>query len=617
MAATKDRDLFRFVDIFSKNLPGTPVLIFLLLSLSIIVGVSTVALMHYDLIAHDFQYIVINGALTGIFIIMMPALMTTVVIKAVKRMMALKHIIFILIISCLSYSVFILLGSLTYIVTKNTSLASAVIIVGDASIFGWWFFISKFVLDQKRRAAIVALTQPTLNILLYIPFSALAFTFNTPLNILLIKLYAGVAIFMVMSYLIIYMFERPVKKSLGISSVDTFSQMIQNWLFDINITIPIKGMNPSSKSNRVDVDTHTIVIKRKDGSIKSIFFLPEIHFGPTGCVGSSNFPYMLERYSSARYKANTVIMHGAVNEDLNCISSGQFAQVRAALDKGVKEAMPISGAIRYSESSEGSSRIKLLSFGDVGLVTLTRAPRVTEDVAPEVAAVMKKLLNRSIKRPVIIDAHNSRYEAAGEGELEGVKLNSKYMDEYVGAINRLKPGSKSYRSVKLGSSSVELFHRLGRPTDLGPGPMLITLFRFNGQKRGMVYINANNMLPSFREAIVRHVKSKYKFEVEVYTTDTHVVNTLNMTASNVLGRATKIDALIGIVDEGMTKAIFEIEDVSISYSYGQMKKFAVWGPNSRERITAVMDSVISVARFAVPIIIVAGFLIAGWIVTLI
>lgn len=617
MAISEDTDLLRFVSIFSKNLPGTFVLLAALLALSLIVGVATVSLMHYDLIHTRFDYIAVNGAITGMILIMLPALMTSIVIKAVKRKMAMKHIIFILIISCLSYSVFILLGSLIYIVTHNTVLPSAIIIVGDASIFGWWFFISKFVLDQKRRAAIVALTQPTLNILLYIPASAFIFSFATPLNILLIKLYAGIAIFMIMSYLIINMFERPVKNSLGISSVDTFSQMIQNWLFDINITIPIKGMQPSATSNKVDVDTHTLLFKRANGSIKSVLFLPEIHYGPTGCVGSSNFPYMLERHAALKYKADAIIMHGAVNEDLNCISMSQFNQVRGALDKGVREAKLVNGSISYREARAKHAKIGVLGFDGVGLVTLSRAPRITEDFAPEVAALLKKLLYDKVPKPLLLDAHNSRFESAPNEELEGVKFNSEYMEEYVSAIGKLgKPIGKS-KSFKVGTAGVEAYNRLGRPQDLAPGNIAVMLFKFNGFKHAMVHINANNTLPGLREAIIKHIKARYGYRAEVYTTDTHFVNTLKMTASNVLGRTTGFDRLQPIIDEAMRDGLKSMEEVKVYYSKVVMNNFAVWGPNSRERITAVMESVISVARFAVPVIVVGGFLIAGWVITLI
>ncbi len=617
MANKKDGNLFRFAGLFSKSLPNAGVLILLLLGISVVFGIATVALLHHSMINGNLSYIAVYGAIAGIFIIMLPALLTSIIIKGVKRMMPIRHIIFIIIISCFCYSVFVLLGSIVYMATGNSTVASAIIIVGDASIFGWWFFMSKFVLGQGKRSALVALTQPTLNILLYIPGSVMIFSFSTPINILFLKLYAGIAIFLGISYLIINMFERPVRRSLGISSVDTFSQMLQNWLFDINVNMPAAGSKPISAANHVDVDTHTLLFKRRNGSLKALLFLPEIHYGPAGYIGSSNFPFLLERYASARYRANAIIMHGAVNEDRNSVSANQFGLVRAALDKGVREAKAVPGKIGYSESRDGAASVKVLGFGDLGIVTLSRAPRVAEDFAPEVAALLKKLLNRSIKVPVLVEAHNSRFENAPDEELDGVKLNSSYMNEYVAAVNALGRPQRSSARFRVGVGSVELYHRLGRPHDLGQGNLNVLLFRFNSHRYAMVHINANNMLPAFRDAVLARMRDRYGFDAEVYTTDTHVINTLQRTASNVLGRRTRIRAFLGPLDEAVEKALANMEEASVSYAEVKMKRYAVWGPNARERITEVMDSVLAMARYLVPLVVVGGFLVAGWVITLI
>ena len=125
------------------------------------------------------------------------------------------------------------------------------------------------------------------------------------------------------------------------------------------------------------------------------------------------------------------------------------------------------------------------------------------------------------------------------------------------------------------------------------------------------------MPPALRSSMIARMRAKYGFDAEICTTDTHVVNTLSMDASNVLGRSTKESALLALLDDAMKKALGNLEEVSVNYARVEMKKFAVWGPNSRERINAVMESVISMARFMVPVLVVIGFLVAGWIITII
>jgi predicted neutral ceramidase superfamily lipid hydrolase len=618
MASKDDGSLFDFVDLFGKSLPGTPVLVLVLLLISIVSGVASVALMHYNLVVTDFRYALVGGSLAGILVVMLPALLTTLFIKAIKRAINLKHVVFIAIISSLCYSVFIMGGSLVYIATHNYTLSSAIILAGDASIFGWWFFVGKFVLAQKKRAALVALVHPTLNILFYIQAQALLFTFASPFHILLIKLYAGIFVFLLISYIIMFMFEKPVKKSLGISSIDTFVQMLQNWLFDININVPIS--NPIMGGTKTDIWTQTLILKSQSGRIKTIFFIPDLHYGPAGTLGSSNFPFLLERYSMAKYKAPTFVMHSAVNEDNNAISSSQFGQIAAVLDRGIAEAKSARNggpALSYLYSFYKDSRVRILSFGKVGIVTLTRAPKVTEDIAPPVSTVFRNLLRRVVEDPIIIDAHNSRYESASKEELAGVTLNSVFMNNYISAMEKVGAARRRSNRILMGSASVEVYNALGRPVDLAAGNLNVAVFEFKGFRHAMLQFNANNMLPSFGREIKRQIKEKYGIDAEVYTTDTHFVNSLNRSADNVLGRHVSEEKVMPLVCKAIESAIKNIEPATAHYSKIPMKHFAVWGNNSREKIMAVMDSVIYMAKILVPLIIIAGFVIAGWIISVI
>jgi predicted neutral ceramidase superfamily lipid hydrolase len=442
--ASKGYDKFlKDLNPFSRGLPGTPMLFVMLLLMSMIMGIASVALINHNSIDTGFYYIIANGSVTGILAIMLPTLLTIIIVKAFKRYVDVKYIFFISIIGTISYSIFVLLGSLVYILTSNYASASVIILVGDASIFGWWFFANKVVMGQKKRAVLLALVQPTLNILLYVPSSKSIFSFSTPFNILLLKLYSGIFIFLIISYAIIYIVDRPYKKSYGFHSFDAVSQMIQNWLFDINISTPF-GLNFGTLT---DIRTDTILFRNEKGAIKGIFFAPDIHYGPSGTLGGSNFPYMLERYSEAKYKAPTFVMHCAVDMDNNPISSNQFNAIRDSLDGGVKNCKPAlrrGSQFCFLESEHGNAKISALTFGKVSLVTMTRAPKVTEDVSLASAVLFRELLDAKLDTSILIDAHNSRYETAPKEELDGIKFNSPFAKEYIKAIKSI--GNAAHRS---------------------------------------------------------------------------------------------------------------------------------------------------------------------------
>lgn len=600
---------------FSIGLPRTTVLFLLLLIMSVIIGIAAVALLNHNSINSSFSYILVNGSLTGILVIMLPTLLTILIVKSVKRYVDIKYIFFISIVGTISYSIFILLGSIVYILTNAYPIATAIILVGDASIFGWWFFADKVVLGQKKRAFVLALIQPTLNILLYLPYSHFLLTFNTPFNLLLIKLYAGIFIFLVVSYAIIYLVDRPYKKNFGFNSFEAFSQMLQNWLFDVNISAPF-GFKVGTPN---DIVTDTLVFRNSRNQMKSIFFAPDIHYGPSGTLAGSDFPYMLERHSILKHKAPTFIMHCTVDMDNNPISSSQFNIVRDALDNGVKNSRPPKkeGHYYYAENIYNNSKVKRLGFGGVSLVTLTRAPKVTEDVSLEVSVLFKELLEAKFGTTVLIDAHNSRYETAPKDELNGVKFNSVAAKEYVNALKSMHSSQYKTRKLRMGVAGTEIYSKLQNPIDIAKGNLNVAIFGFNGFKYAMVQFNANNALPTLRNAIVGHIKKKYGINAELYTTDTHAVNSLEYNAGNVLGRYTKYTKLIPLIDRTVEEALSNMEPVTVHHNRSAMKRFKVWGANAMENIITVAKSIYGITRILIPVIVVIGFIIAAWVILII
>ncbi len=614
MKIKSNDSLITSLHLFSRTLPNVYAIVGILLLISVIAGIVSVALINYDMLSNALApvYVLIDGSFFGIIAVLVPTLLTAVLIKWLKRFIKTKHLLFMTLIGAVIYGVFIMISAASFLFLKNYALANAIVLVGDAGVFGWWFFLSKVVLDQKKKAVIYSIIQPAFNILLYISVGTFVFTFSFPIWVIALKLSVGILIFLAISYVIVYMLDTPLKKNLGFSGIAVLSDMVQNWLFDIDVASSFGG-----KFGVVtDVETQTLVFKRKyNGSTKAILFAPWIHYGPIGSMGGSNFPYMLESYSMAKHKAPTLVLHCTVNESCNPVSSSQISALKESLDRAVKEAKKLGDDFSYSQSEHAGASLSALAFGKLRMVTLTRAPRVTEDVYPEAARMFKELLERDGLESLLLDAHNSRYESAPSEELEGVRLGTCYANDYIKAIKKLgKPAHKGKR-MSLGVGYVEAYEALGQPTDLGPGNLNAVLFGVNGFRHVMVQLNANNMLPSFRDGIIKHIRSRYKISAEVCTTDTHYVNSLEKNASNVLGRQTSFSRLLKLVDAAVETALSNIEPVEVYYKKGAMEKFKTWGPEVRAKSVAIITSVTSIARLLVPAIVIAGFVLASWIIT--
>ncbi len=604
-------DISKYSDIFATRLPGTAGLFLVLALFSIVIGVASVALDHYSLI-HSmlFEYVIIRGVLVGMIAILLPAVLTVFMLKATKRMVQMKHLLFISIIGAVSYSIFLLLGSILHI-AFGAPAATAVIFVGDASIFGWWFFINKVVLGFRKRAVLFALVQPTLNIILYLVVASSLFTFNRPLSILFLKLYLGIFVFMIVSYMLLYMFDRPLKKNLGVGGIDLFAGLLQNWLFNINTAMPFAtklGIKP-------DVETNTIVAK-SGRDAKVIFFVPELHYGPAGNLGASDFPYILETQMHSKYKSVSFVMHPTVTADRNPMNASQISRVRSAMLDGIENGTLLKGGMTYSEGVNGDSHVIKLSFNGVSLVTFTRAPHVTEDVAYDVSSLFKKTLGSKYGHCILIDAHNSRYESAPKSERNGVRFDSRYMKDYIRAIDSMKQLYRS-RTTSIGAKSVEIYRALGRPRDIGRGNLNVAIFSFGSFKYGIVQFNSNNVLPSLRNEIVSYIKKRYKVHAEVYTTDTHSVNSLEWAVENVLGRHTKFNRLKPFIDKAMIAALSDISHAKVYHKKVVMNKFPVWGPEVGDIMVEMTKDVIARARILSPIIIISGFIIAALLISVV
>ncbi len=611
----KSGDPINKLSVFSKNMPSTPMLLSILFVISAGTGIGSIA----TIFAHENIVVIIaEGVLTGILTVFLPTLLTVAMIKSLKQFVKMRYLIFVAMLGAIAYCIAIMIASVIYLITNNFSLANAIVLVGDASIFAWWFFVSKVMLALKKKAIAYAIIQPLFNLLIYVAAGWYLFTFSEPISLLLVKLSAGILVFMVISYMLLFVFDSPIKRSLGFGGIDAFSEVVQNWLFDIDLTV--SSSFAGSFGAPYDIDTHTLVFRNRNNDIKSIFFVPWIHYGPVGTLGGSSFPYLLERHVQFKYKTHAMIMHSAVNEDNNPISSSQVAVLKRAMEKAVENGKRITDGnakISFVKRSHNGAKVSILSMNNVSLVTFTRAPNVTEDISAGARRVFKELLESDGNEAILIDAHNCRYESATKEELDGVTSGSRFLNDYVSAIKSKKEKPETARRLKMGVASIDIYNELHRPKDIAIGNMNVVIFEFNGSRHAIIQFNSNNMLPSFREAVIAHVRQRYGIEAELYTSDTHAVNSIRDDQSNVLGRYTSAAAAMPFIDRAIDSALADVENVDIYYGKEVIKRFMIWGPGVRERAFATINSVVSMAKVLVPTIIAAGFIIASWLIFLV
>ena len=604
------RDVTKFSRYFNIEAPGSTYQALLFIMLGAITGLIAFALTHLHS-GYSILPLLLSGASIGIITVTLPSILTVLFVKAVSRKIKLKHAFFAVLAVSLLYSCFILIDSLIFALTRNPSISYLVIILSNALIYGYWFLINRVVMNQRRSQVLTAAMQPVTNVLLFIPMGMYLFGSQAQFGASIIKLWSGMAVFMVIGYIVLYVMDRPAKKALRISGVDLITAMVSQWLYDITRETDIfKGIGTKRD---VNVD---IIVMRGEAGTKAVFVNPDIHFGPFHDVGGGVATEAIGRRIYERLNASPFVMHTAVSFEDNPVSTRQIFSLSNTIADNVSSLRRNSfrrpSATLYL-GNEGPCNAIGISFGGQSILVLTKAPNVTEDIDREVGRTLAAEASRKLGRVLLVDAHNSRSESESTDELRGVYPGSKYSEMYAKAIQKMNPVSSG--PMSFGSSSIRLKDKL-KGRDLGEGYTSLAFFQIGSERLMLVYFDANNMLPKFRAEIISYLKGKFNSRVEVCTSDTHSVNTIALPASNVLGRETKPDEILPILEEMARAAVSGAEKVEYAHSAIVVKKFKVWGKGSDDTLVKVSREVIRSGKRRIPIIIAAGIIIAAWVIYL-
>ena len=603
------RDVTKFTKYFNIPFPSSTAIASLIIIMGALTGIISSLLAHVSADSNPAAFAV-SGVSYGIFMLSIPAILTAAVTKALKSKLRLRHALVATLVITINYGIFLMVDSLVFALTSSAAIAYIILILVNAGIYEYWFIIDKVVMHHKRINVLYAAIQPVLNILFYIPVSRYMLDLSVPVESTMIKLWAGMLVFMVFGYIILYVMDRPAKKILRTSGVEIISSMVNQWLYNVIQEVKVYG-NPESKR---DVNVKVLALKGKEG-YKAIFVQPDIHYGPYQYMGGSIATEYIGRSLSYRYKAVPFVLHGAVSIEDNPISTSQIYAMEKRIEKHIdglsdhafREA---KGSIAIGEDKP--CKAISIRIEDMKMLTLTKAPSITEDIDREVGRRLSGLAGDP-SRVMLVDAHNSRYESASKDELRGIQDGSVYISKYENAIAKAISAGKQARSMKFGAAGTNLNYIVGK-RDIGSGFTGVAVFEFGGRRFCLVNFDANNMLPGFREQVLKRIKERYKMDAEVCTTDTHAVNSIALSASNVLGRRTRFSEVSKQIDNMIDKALAEMESVSYVYENLVMSNFNVWGKGSGEAIVKATRDIIRTGKRIVPFLIAAGFIVAAWII---
>ncbi len=283
---------------------------------------------------------------------------------------------------------------------------------------------------------------------------------------------------------------------------------------------------------------------KKDGTPKAIFVFPYVHPGPFGCVGGSDLPNKLEKYTGIK---NLMVFHTTTTHDNNIATEEDVKKIADAIKTNEKE--KIRDCISKFERFEvGNIVVGAQIFGERAMVFLLPIHRIFDDVDIRTGLALRRKLLSFFKDAAVVDAHNNFDEDAVP-----LILPMKLINEVKNKVKELmcdKPLRMGFASLTLQGKSI------------GPGGIRVAVFEYGDENVAYVLLDGNNIKKGLRNKIINALSGVVQ-HAEIFSTDNHIVN-YSFLDLNPVGDKDDENVLIESIVKTVKSAISNIEDVSIS-----------------------------------------------------
>ncbi len=571
------------------SLPRAKYLLSFMILIGLVFGVFTSLILEKTSVESIFQ-----GALQGLFLLSIPAILTSMIIKLIIRRIHFKRILAASLLGQIIYA----LAYFAYFLLINTpSQNKEVIIFFAASIaFATWFVIARFVFILKWRAFLFAVIQIILYGFFLISGSIISIS-GEPILIIGKFIIASV-VFLGFVYTFFLIINAPMKRNFGLNTLDVVSLFLAHWFYE--------SKSIEEEFERVGEEVETIIsaflFKKKESTIA--FVIPYVHYGPFGSLGGSNFSHLLAEKLKEKYKIVSFIFHGTVTHDLNPVASHELVKIVSSFDYGFKNANFAKSSVGFSRGFCMECFAECLMFNNSAFVGISRAPQTTEDVNFGLGLAIIGAGEKYVPMVSIIDQHN-----AETGDITSFEPGSAIGFNYLDAVMDSLSKKQEKNNLQIGISQ-----KYPKIPKLGLAGIKVAVFSTE-PKYVLVLIDSNGIKPEVREKIISEIKElekqkKMNFEIGIYTTDTHSTNVVR----GVLNPIEEEINILETIKEAVREAIDDVQPASFA-SFKNRFKINVLGAKQSIEIISTVNATIAVAKIAAPLIIIGSIISILWIIS--
>jgi putative membrane protein len=356
------------------------------------------------------------------------------------------------------------------------------------------------------------------------------------------------------------------------------------------------------------VPVAVLSVRRLDGTEKARFVVPAVHPGPMGEIGGGNLP---ERIATAT-EGLAFVPHAAAGHDFNLVTEREVDALIEAAERAGDRIEYGRLATHGDREREGDSAVLGQAIGEDALLVATHAPEPADDIAFSVGlSVSAEARAAGLREAAFVDAHNCNdgLTADGAGRIgPGSRRSFDLMSAAGRLAERLTDAERGPLSVGTANADTDWTLEEG----IGPLGVRVAVFDVGGRRTVYALVDGNNMDCGLRDAIIGAIDAD---EVEVMTTDTHVVNTVS--AANQVGGAIESDRLVDLVAELVDEAEADLEPVEAGLAI-ERADVTVFGTDRTEALAATANAMVQIGGALLLIVVAAAlavsvliFLVAG------
>ncbi|MCO8244632.1 MULTISPECIES: DUF2070 family protein [unclassified Haladaptatus] len=399
----------------------------------------------------------------------------------------------------------------------------------------------------------------------------------TPRDFIVLGIISGMYALAVYGFLVVI--DRPWRRSLGVSALDFLRGFIGH------IAEGTRELEDffEQMGQQAVVPVTVLSFRREGGSEKARFVLPMIHPGPMGEIGGGNLP----RRVAAQSEGLAFPPHATAGHDFNLVTEREVDTLLETAQEAYERIEYSDDASRSVRTQEGDAKLLGQAFGDDALLVATYSPEYADDVEYAVGlAAAAEARSSGLDDVMLVDAHNCNNGLQGEdiGHIYPGSERSFHM------IQAAKGTAKELGMTKRGRPKLGVAwdETEWLPADgIGPLGVRVAVLDVADQRTAYVLVDGNNMEPGLRDRIVKTVEAD---EVEVMTTDTHIVNMVE--SSNQVGGAIDHDELISLITRLVDDATADLEPVEAGME-SEYAEVTVFGNDRTETLASHANAVIA------------------------